>query len=52
LRYLNNLSVTSEQLELIPDLVCWKWRWNVQPEKSVCHKMLDLGSGEATKENL
>jgi hypothetical protein len=29
---------------LIPDLVCWKWRWKIQPEKFVCHKMLDLGS--------
>jgi hypothetical protein len=32
---------------LIPGLVCWKWRWNVQPEKSACHKMLDLGSVNA-----
>ena len=22
--------------------LCWKWRWNVQPEKSVCHKTMDL----------
>ena len=28
---------------LIPDPLCWKWRWNVQPEKSVCHKTMDLG---------
>ena len=30
--------------ELIPDPLCWKWRWNVQPEKSACHKTMDLGS--------
>jgi len=33
-----------EYSPLIPDLVCWKWRWKIQPEKFVCHKMLDLGS--------
>ena len=34
-------------LGLIPDPLCWKWRWNVQPEKSVCHKTMDLGSVNA-----
>jgi len=31
--------------ELIPDPVCWKWRWLSQPVTIACHKMLDLGSG-------
>ena len=30
--------------ELIPDPVCWKWRWLSQPMTIACHKMLDLGS--------
>jgi len=34
--------------ELIPDPLCWKWRWNVQPEKSACHKTMDLGSAVVT----
>ena len=37
-----SLACTGQQL--IPDPLCWKWRWNVQPEKSVCHKTMDLGS--------
>ena len=32
--------------ELIPDPVCWKWRWLSQPVTIACHKMLDLGSDQ------